>query len=479
MRREFPMSRFGFVFLAAALAIGTLLPIAASAGPTRVGTLPTPATAQMDRRLPDPGHHATSAITTTGFFTGGLGEMFGPQNFEGEYDPQQLEAFRQDLLDLADALQALYPYAEAYARATGQTPPPLVSRSLIQSLTYEQLAIVRNTFGDAYEPFRQDIQALKSTVLEWKQEASRESRALRPASGAAPLNSSTSTTSPPTSIGIIPAPTPVTTPPPGITHQNQEKTNNALGDLPAPSYPTSVGCPKTRFPNPATLATLIATQVAKEVDDFAESAECEGTFFVVAVPFGGGSNLPGCLGWAVLKGLTLAANAVNEGLNFCIGAIDSAELEAARLDTIILHAELAMHDRNLTHRFNTIDQFLFHFRNLNLRSRIEANLASAEDDPIAMFYLPRRFCIRKDLEKKTDPNSTDYDPFAPEVIAGCGLLEVVSDTVRSAIDMTLNSGQSVHNAEAEFQAAVSHYNNQQWKLAYDRFRKAYREVMKP
>jgi hypothetical protein len=474
------MSRPGFVFIVAILAIGTLLPMATSAGPSRLSATPTPVIRQIDNQsLFDGDSRAVGSVTMTEGLAGNLGGVLGPQNAEGEYDPQQLEAFRQDLLDLADALEALYPYAEAYAQATGKTPPSLVSRSLIRSLTYEQLAIVRNTFGDAYEPFQQDIQELKSTVLSWGQETSEGARPVRPASSSASLNAGSSATSPPTSIGIIPAPTPVTTPPPGITHQDQENTNSRLGDLPTPNYPTSVGCPTTRFPNPATLATLIATAVAKEVDDFADEAGCEGTFFVVAVPFGGGSNLPGCLGWAVLKYLMLAASAVDEGLNFCIGRIDAAELEAARQDTIILHAELAMHDRNLTGRFNTTDQFLFHFRNINLRSRIEANLASVEDDPIAMFYLPRRFCIRNDLELKTNPNSTDYDPFAPEVIAGCGLLEVVSDTVRSAIDMTINSGQSINNAETEFQAAVNHYNNQQWKLAYDRFRKAYREVMKP
>ena len=62
---------------------------------------------------------------------------------------------------------------------------------------------------------------------------------------------------------------------------------------------------------------------------------------------------------------------------------------------------------------------------------------------------------------------------------GCGLLEVVSDMVRSAIDMNLAAGESVHNAEAEFDAAVKHYEDGERKLAYARFRKAYREAMRP
>jgi len=134
-----------------------------------------------------------------------------------------------------------------------------------------------------------------------------------------------------------------------------------------------------------------------------------------------------------------------------------------------------MHDQNLTTRFNWTDNDLFHFRNLNLRSRIEDNLASPEDDPISLFTLPGDICITTDLEvfDRNDPGAQ----FSSKRIAGCGLLEVVSDTVRSAIDMNQNAGQSINNAEAEFDAAVEHYNNGEWKLAYARFRKAYREAM--
>ncbi|MBS1252929.1 MAG: hypothetical protein MAG451_01972 [Anaerolineales bacterium] len=442
------MKRLGFVFVAAVLTLVTLLPMATSADPGGTQSVP---------------HAGRPAIT---------------QNAADNPDPEEMEEFRRDLLDLVDALEVLYPYAEAYAQVTDEPPPPLVSRHLIRTLTYKQLAIVQDTFGDAYVPFKQDIKALKSLVLSPQKERGEIQEPGNSVLGTkSELNAVSS--APPSSSKLIPAPTPVTVPPPGITHANHGNTNDTLGDLPDPNYPTSVGCPDTRFPNAATLTTLIATAIAKEVDDFADAAGCEGTFFVVAAPFGGGSNLPGCLGWAVLKVITLAASAVDEGLNFCIGRIDAAELEAARVNATILHAELAMHDVNLTNRFNTTDQFLFHFRNVNLRSRIEANLASEEDDPIAEFYLPRQFCITNALETLTNPNSSDYDPFAHEAIAGCGLLEVVSDTVKSAMDMTTNASEDINNAESEFNAAVQHYDDREWKLAYDRFRKAYREVIKP
>jgi hypothetical protein len=110
-----------------------------------------------------------------------------------------------------------------------------------------------------------------------------------------------------------------------------------------------------------------------------------------------------------------------------------------------------------------------------MRSRIEDNLASPEDDPIALFMLPGDVCVTSDLEVI----DADNPRFSSGRIAGCGLLEVVSDTVRSAIDMQVVAGEDVNDAEAEFAAAVSHYGAQEWKLAYDRFRKAYREAVRP
>ncbi|MBM4329588.1 MAG: hypothetical protein FJ118_20810 [Deltaproteobacteria bacterium] len=154
--------------------------------------------------------------------------------------------------------------------------------------------------------------------------------------------------------------------------------------------------------------------------------------------------------------------------------VDSATIQALFEDTKIVHADLAMHDGNLHTRFNTTDKFLFNFRNLNLRLNIEANLASPEDEPHALLALPRRICISTDLE-----TLQQTEPFAPEVIAGCGQLELVRDTVQSAIDMNKTAGQNVTSAETEFQAAVNHYNNGAWKLAYARFRSAYQKLGGP
>lgn len=370
-------------------------------------------------------------------------------------DAKALEEFRGELLLLLDTLDTMYPAAQAYAQAKGEGPAPKVNRKLIEEATHEQLCWALAAVGERYETFKEGVGLLKATDLS----TGKTSRAL-------------------SSFPIIPTPIPVTTPLPGIRHANHDQTNTMLGDLPAADYPSApehnLPCPKELYPVEATFAVLLTSFVTKEIDHFAEAAECDGTFFVVALPFGGGSNLPGCLGWGILKGIALAAEIAKAGLDFCEGNISFAEILASDGYVQILHAELHMHDRSLTQRFNTTDKFLFDFRNLNLRSRIEANLSSPEDDPMALLELPGDVCITTDLEVV----SADNPRFSSGRIAGCGLLEVVSDTVRSAIDMTQIAGQSVNNAEAEYQAAVSHYNNGEWKLAYARFRKAYREAVR-
>jgi len=225
------------------------------------------------------------------------------------------------------------------------------------------------------------------------------------------------------------------------------------------------------------LVAIGITDIARAFAYLADVITCENTLIVIAVPFGGGTNIPGCVAAGVVKGIGLVAEAVLEGLQFCDGTIDGAELGTAFKNTELIHAELAMHDDNLTTRFNWTDKFLFDFRNLNLRSRIEDNLASPNDDPIALFTLPGDICITTDLEvfDRNDPG----EKFSSKRIAGCGLLEVVRDTVKSAIEMNQNAGQSVNNAEAEFDAAVAHFDAGEWKLAYARFRKAYREAVRP
>ena len=430
------MSKLGVVFLVMVLVFTPVMPRATSAD--QGSPIPTPTTTVDGGDLP-------------GWANG--------QSSESRPDPEAMEDIRRDLLDFRDILEELYPYAQHYAQVTGQEPPPLPSRQLIQALAPEELKMVREAFGDDYELFKQSVKTMKSLDLaSGKGPGEMEGQPL--------LNSFTT----------IPTPTPVTTPPPGITHQNHDQINDAAGDLAEPGYPTSVGCPKWRYPHGAMLGLFILKVAGDLAGTIADTIGCEGSLVTVPIFPAGcvGTSAPGCLVWAIVKGIALATNAIFEGFSFCNGGVDGAELGAAFENIQIIHADLHDHDRGLTTRANTTDKFLFNFRNLNLRQRIEDNIGSPEDSPIALFTLPRQVCISTELE-----TLQAKDPYAPEVIAGCGLLELVMDTVRSAIDMHFVAGQDVHNAEAEFAAATVHYNNGKWKLAFTRLRNAYRDAVRP
>jgi hypothetical protein len=451
MRRT-NMNKLGILLTVIVVALATVMPMAAS--PVREAATETPTPPIMPTATPTPA-------------------IVKPLDSSGRYEPEEMEEVRRVLLDMIDVLDELYPYAEAYPQVSDTELPPMVNRQLIQGLTHQELYILREAFGEEeeYSSFLDNAKALKSLILALENRSSVGDIHLGPS-----VSSSATSSDPPlTSLQIIPAPTPVTTPPPGIEHDSNhiEQVNENLGDFPPPNY--YWGCPDTRFDARLVLANIVLADVARAAKFIADIVSCEGTLLVIALPFGGGTNIPGCVIAGIVKGLSLVTDSILEGLNFCIWAVDRVELKTAIENTERIHAELHMHDQNLTTRFNWTENDLFHFRNLNLRSRIEDNLASPEDDPIALFTLPSAICITTDLEVINANNPQ----FSSGRIAGCGLLEVVSDTVKSAMDMNQNAGQDINNAEAEFDAAVAHYDAQEWKLAYARFRKAYREAVRP
>lgn len=452
----------GFVLVLVSLALAAVVSIAATAGrPSAAGP-------------PSVGDHVTEvAANITGPEPIGVttkdsvqGRRAGLSNREGPHqvlDAQDLEEFRNLLLTLADTLDRFRPFAGSYSKQLDSKQPPMspkVVQELIKELKDEELAMVRKSFDDAnYEALLESIATLDSLLLSLEKGVGE--------GGKGPGASLASFT-------IIPTPTPTG---PGIKHAEHESKNLAAGnilmkegatDAQTAAYPTDVGCPKDRFSaelRSALETTLVVLKLAVSLADFG----CD--TIIVVCPLPGGTNAPGCIAKAVVDGLFEAAYAALDYLNYCNGGINSAEIEGTFFNTQILHADLIEHDNNLTARANNIDNFLFNFRNLNLETRIEANLASSTDDPISLLALPHSICIFDDLRGLPE--------FSPDRVAGCGLLEVVSDTVRSAIDMGVAAGQVVNNAEAEFQAALTHYDNGEWKLAYARFRKAYREVARP
>ena len=387
--------------------------------------------------------------------SGGVFDRLGASDVP---DPQARQRFRGELLDLMDTLEELSDeLPSGYPKLRDIQYSLKIERRRIQELTDEELYLIQSSFTD-YEVVKASLGSVKSLVRASKTGAVEKDGGLGPS-----LDSFT----------IIPTPTPVTTAPPGIEHNQtaHEQINEETGDLFDPAWPTDVGCPEQGYSTQVMFGLMVGIQVAKAGEIIAKvmcsekTATCPGVNVQDPIQ---------CVAAVIIHTIVNIAEDIRDGFSFCNGNVASARIEALYHDTEIIHADLDDHDQNLTTRFNWTDKFLFDFRNLNLRLNIEANLASPDDDPHALFALPRSVCISPELEALQQT-----DPFASEVIAGCGLLEVVSDTVRSAIDMTEIAGESKNNAEAEFNAAVAHYSDGEWKLAYARFRKAYREAVRP
>ena len=451
--------RLGMILAIVLLAAAVLLPITTSADRDPPAVRPTPTVNAND------GSNVVCVdLSTIHSASARSQESSNGLTGEGQVDPQAMEQFRQQLLNLLNQLDRLsdqLPTQSAGYRSDAKYALKQ-AREHIRQLTPQQLSLMQRAFRDAGA----DVNGLRSNleVVETQVLAARRSAEIAPQAKAAP-----------NSFPSVPTPTPN---PGAIVHTKaaQDQINNETGDLFPPAWPTDVACPAKGYPTEVMFGMMVAVDVLKGVQIVLDTWCKEKT---VTCPGSDPQDPIACWIAAGSKFILNVTEDVKEGFEYCNGNVTSAQIEALWHDTRIIHASLHEHDQNLITRTRNDNELLFDFRNLNLRLNIEANLASPNDNPEALFTLPRRFCISQQLERLTDPNSSDYDPFAPEAIAGCGLLEVVSDTVRSAIDMTRNAGQPINNAEAEFQAAVNHYNHQQWKLAYERFRKAYREAVGP
>jgi len=459
--------RRSLLFMSVVLILAMVIPRSTSANPGPVKETPIPIRATA---TPTP---IMATVTPTPLPQGILDRL----GYNEVPDPQEMEEFRREFLDVVDGLDVLVANVPLPPEQLSQARSSLEeARKGARELTAEQLYMMQS----ALEASDMDIQVVKAAVEYTKSRV----LALRKESG----EKDQSPTSPgPTSEGsgekgqgsgpslssftIIPTPTPVSTPiAPAITHENHEQTNEAAGDLFPPDWPTDIGCPKAGYPTELGFSFMIVLD-ALQVPLLIMEVMCKEKSIVMGL---NPQDPVQCIVQKVFDCIIFGIEIIRDGFDLCNGMVDSATIQALYEDTKIVHADLAMHDGNLHTRFNWTDKFLFNFRNLNLRLNIEANLASPDDEPHALLALPRHVCISTELE-----TLQATDPYAPEVIAGCGLLELVRDTVEKAIEMTLVAGESVHDAQAEFDAAVVHYNNGEWKLAYTRFRNAYRDALRP
>ncbi len=463
--REYRSLLFTLVVIVTVLAM--VIPMATSANPGPVRETPIPIVATA---TPTP---IMATVTPTPI--PGILDRLG---YSDVPDPQEMEGFRRELLDLVDELDELSAKAPRLPGQLSHAHSSLEeARGEIQQLTGEELYMIQSSFEASDTDFRvlkASVEYVKALVLTPGKGTSEKDQLPAIPSSPTPEGPGEKGQGPGPSLSSftsIPTPTPVSTPiAPAITHKNHEQINEEAGDLFPPGWPTDISCPEQGYPVEVMFGLMI-TLDAMEAGGIILEVMCKEKTIV------SGLNLQDpiqCAIKSVLDGIKLAVQEVHDGFDFCNGNVASARIQAVFEDTKIIHADLAEHDGNLHTRFNTTDKFLFNFRNLNLRLNIEANLASPDDEPHALLALPRDVCISTELE-----TLQATDPYAPEVIAGCGLLELVRDTVQKAIEMTLVAGESVHDAEREFDAGVVHYNNGEWKLAYTRFRNAYRDALRP
>jgi hypothetical protein len=468
------MSKLGFVFSIIVVALAAVIPVAISAdrgsttgSPIQFMATGTPAPVMATGTSTPTASDSSIVCVDTSKADKAAADYRAILDRLGsgkEPDHQAMQAFRAELLDFVDTLGELSDELPARDLRLKANYSVQAERKRIEAFTDEQLDLLHKALPN-FKVVKAGVESAKSAVLDAKMGVN--------AKNAAGERS-------PNSFPIIPTPTPVTTPPPGIEHTEaaQQQINQETGDLFTPDPITIVGCPAEGYPDNLGFGMMVAIDALKTGGLIADTLCKEKT---VTCPGVDAQDPIQCLVAAGINDLTSITEDINAGFDYCNGLLQSNLIQSTYEDTKVIHADLADHDQGLTSRFNSIDLFLFDLRNLNLRLNIEANLASPEDNPNAVLALPRTSCVSPELEALTDPTSSDYDPFAPEVIAGCGLLEVVSDTAKSAIDMVTEASgpASVHDAQAEFAAAVQHYNNREWKLAYARFRKAYREVVRP
>lgn len=179
----------------------------------------------------------------------------------------------------------------------------------------------------------------------------------------------------------------------------------------------------------------------------------------------------GCIPAAVFAGVVGVINLAQSLLSLCADLVNAAEIQAGYENGRRIMARLNSHNADMLTRFQRNQVFLQDFEGNIARQAMELNMASAQDDPIGLFVLPRTTC--RDLQ---GPVNDSY--FAGNVGQRdqCGLIEEIDRVVDELRAMVAESGLTTNNADAEIAAAKAHLAVGEYKSAYARYRKAFREL---
>lgn len=224
--------------------------------------------------------------------------------------------------------------------------------------------------------------------------------------------------------------------------------------------------------------------------------------------------------YVILKVVEFAAKLAANGIK---AAIDTANLCQAiahwklfvkhrddfLVDAQMVLSELMLRHNEIVERSDRIDFTNREAWKLRLQLSIEENLLLPDPKPdgsdenrISLFQLTDTVCFNPEHllptpvfalptpdvptpEPTVDPAPvllplpTGRAPFqVPDPREQCGLA-LVKRIVEESILMNKMAGNDVHNADDAYAAAMVHYNAGRWKLAYLRFREAYRDAVQP
>ena len=372
-----------------------------------------------------------------------------------------LEQTRARLLQMMDAAGTI---RGALAQPELDDTDVVRSRALIEGLTLEELSVIKRTLDpllnweatiDELQALADEISAPGGTVLVVPPVHSEIDAAVE---GAVPDFVPQAT---------VPAPS-FPTPFPG--NRSFEPTQDQMMTGFPPGYPVRacIAAPMERY----TSARIILMASLQIVDALAPTVELLCNLNIDVLGFGAKI---GCIPQAVFVGVREVLALVLEVLDMCAGLVNSAEIEAAYQNTGRIMARLNDHNEDMLTRFQRNQIFLQDLEGNIAREAMDLNLASAVDDPMALFVLPPTTC--RDLQ---GPANDDYfnppDGSSSGRRQQCGLINEIDRVIDEMRAMVAESGLSTNNADAEIAAAKLHKAAGQNKSAYARYRKAFREL---
>jgi len=409
---------------------------------------------------------------------------------DGDYTDVELELVRDQLLSLTDSLETIEPDVRLNADA-------------IMALDRDNLVLVRSALQE-YQLFSDSVEALSLIaddpgvadlahgliMRDPREYAGQPARAVIDAARAA--NATGSLVAP----DVFPSPVPNLTPaiqaPPAVTPQplpdqalvdavkddmnpdpavDADWPSNTAEGLYPPAYPVDErNCQD--YGNTQVRSSEVTGAVLRGLKSGVAIAEAlfDNLCDLSVEAFGFEENFSRCVPWVILKAALVAIDNVLQRLDRCDAAIDGAEIEAAYENSERILARLKAHEASMRAAMYSSDQHLRDIRDFQERLWIEANLASADDDPNVLLMLPASSC----RSLPGDPTRLYPEEDTRE---RCGLIERVKLIVEETLSMTEESGEGINNAQAEYDAAVAHLTAGDYRAAYGRFRKAYREAV--